>query len=165
VTDTAKPPAEARDLWVRVGRVGRPHGLQGAFVVEEASEDPARFAVGARLYLEREPVKVVESKRAGRGRLVVRLDRRAERGRPLELPVSELPEPEEGSYYAFRLVGLTVEEEGRELGRVEEVEPGVANDVLRLDTGLALPFVEDCIRSVDLEGRRIVVAPGFSDAG
>jgi hypothetical protein len=69
--------------WVAVGRVGRPHGLAGAFVVEEASEDPGRFAVGARVYLDREPVKVVESKRAGRGRLVLRLDRRAERGAAL----------------------------------------------------------------------------------
>jgi 16S rRNA processing protein RimM len=159
--NTAEPPAEAP--WVSVGRVGRPHGLAGAFVVEEASEDPGRFAVGARLYLDREPVKVVESKRAGRGRLVVRLDRRTDRGALLELPVSELPEPEEGSFYAFRLVGLVVEEEGRELGRVADVEPGVANDVLRLDSGLALPFVEACVRDVDLEGGRILVAPGFRD--
>jgi hypothetical protein len=31
---------------VSVGRVGKPHGLKGGFVVEEASDDPARFAVG-----------------------------------------------------------------------------------------------------------------------
>ena len=42
--------------------------------------------------------------------------------------------------------------------------PGAANDVLELDSGLALPFVEDCIRSVDLATRRIVVTPGFADA-
>ena len=35
---------------IRVGRVGRPHGLAGAFVVDEASEDPERFAVGAKLH-------------------------------------------------------------------------------------------------------------------
>ena len=29
---------------VVVGRVGRPHGVDGAFVVEGASEDPRRFA-------------------------------------------------------------------------------------------------------------------------
>ena len=33
---------------VAVGRVGKPHGIRGAFVVEDASEDPERFAVGAR---------------------------------------------------------------------------------------------------------------------
>ena len=37
------------------------------------------------------------------------------------------------------------------------MSPGVANDVLELDTGLALPLVEDCVRAVDLDRRRIVV--------
>ncbi len=54
------------------------------------------------------------------------------------------------------------EEGGRELGRVEEIEPGVANDVLRLDSGLALPLVEACVVEIDLEGGRIVIAPGFA---
>ncbi len=149
-----------------MGRVGRPHGLNGAFVVEHASEAPERFAPGARVYVAREAAEVVESKRAGGGRLVVRLDRDPERGDQIELPAAELPEPEEGSYYAYRLVGLlVVEEDGEELGRVAEVEPGVANDVLRLDSGLALPLVEDCVRAVDLDAARIVVAPGFADAG
>ncbi|MBD0290475.1 MAG: hypothetical protein ICV74_04395 [Thermoleophilia bacterium] len=150
--------------WVSVGRVGRPHGRDGAFVVEEASEDPQRFAPGARLYAAREPVEVVERKRAG-GRLVVRLDRSLPRGTRLELPASELPEPEEGSFYVFQLVGLAVEEEGRALGRVAAVEPGVANDVLRLDTGTALPLVGECVLVVDRERRRILVAPGFADPG
>ena len=150
--------------WVTVGRVGRPHGLAGAFVVEGASEAPERFAEGARVYVEREPATVVESKRAG-GRVVVRLDRAAARGSQLELPSAELPPLGEDAYYAFQLVGLAVEEEGgRSLGRVEEVEPGVANDVLRLDTGVALPLVEDCVRDVDLAGGRIGVARGFADA-
>lgn len=150
--------------WVAVGRVGRPHGLQGDFVVEHASEAPERFARGARVYVGREPATVVASKRAGGGRLVVRLDRRVERGAVLELPAAELPAAEEGSYYAFQLVGLAVEEEGgRGLGRVEEVDPGVANDVLRLDSGVALPLVEDCVREVDLPAGRILVARGFAD--
>ena len=151
--------------WVSVGRVGRPHGLRGDFVVERASEAPERFAVGARVYAAREPATVVESKRSG-NRLVIRLNRAVERGSALELPQSELPPPDEGSFYAFQLVGLAVKEEGgRDLGRVAEIEPGVANDVLRLDSGVALPLVEDCVREIDLEAGRILVARGFADAG
>lgn len=145
-----------------VGRVGRPHGLDGSFVVEEASEDPERFAPGARVYVEREPVGVASAKRAA-NRLVVKLERDVPRGAVLEVPVSQLAEAGEGSYYVFRLVGLRVEDEsGRSLGRVQDVAPGVANDVLELDSGIALPMVEDCVRSVDVEGGRIVVAPGFA---
>ena len=148
---------------VEVGRVGRPHGLDGSFVVEQASEDPDRFVPGARVLVDGEAATVAESKRAG-GRLVVRLDRAPGRGAVLTVPRDELPEAAEDEYYVFQLAGLSVEEEGgRELGRVQDVAPGVANDVLELDTGLALPLVEDCVLSVDLERGVIVVAPGFGD--
>jgi len=150
---------------VAIGRVGRPHGLKGAFVVEEASDDPFRFAVGARIQVGGQEAEIVEAKRAG-GRPVVRLDRDVARGELLEVPAAELPPPAEGSFYVFQLIGLDVEEEGgRGLGRVQEVAPGVANDVLELDSGIALPLVEDCIRAVDIERGRIVVSPGFVEPG
>jgi 16S rRNA processing protein RimM len=147
---------------VRIGRVGKPHGLAGAFAVEEASDDPQRFAEGVTLLVGGEQARVVESKRAG-GRPVIRLDREVPRGAPIEIERSELPEPEEGEYYAFQLVGLEVEEAGgRKLGRVAEVASGIANDVLELDTGLALPLVDACVQEVDLGAGRILVQPGFS---
>jgi 16S rRNA processing protein RimM len=146
---------------VKVGRVGKPHGLKGAFVVEDASEAEERFVLGAQLFVNGEPAEIVESKRAG-GRPVIRLDRPVERGAELQVPRNSLPEPEEGSYYVFQLVGLEVEEEGEPLGRVVEVAPGVANDVLELDTGLALPLVDACVQEVDLDAGRIVVRRGFS---
>jgi 16S rRNA processing protein RimM len=133
-------------------------------VVEDASEEPERFAPGAKLVVGGQPVEVVERKRAG-GRVVVRLDRAVERGAPIQVRRADLPEPESGAYYAFQLVGLTVEEQGgRTLGTVTEVAPGIANDVLELDSGLALPMVEACVQEVDLERRRILVAPGFTPA-
>jgi 16S rRNA processing protein RimM len=145
-----------------VGRVGRPHGLEGAFVVEDASEDPDRFEPGTTLLVDGERAVVVERKRAG-NRLVVRLDRPVARGTALRISWGELPEPEADEYYVFQLVGLEVEEEGgRLLGTVTEVTPGVANDVLELDSGLSLPMVGACVREVDLERRRILVARGFT---
>ena len=143
--------------------MGRPHGLDGSFFVEDASEAPDRFVAGAVLYIGQEPAKVLAAKRAG-GRPVVKLDRPAARGMVLAVRSSELPPPEADAYYVFQLVGLRVEEEGgRALGRVRDVVPGTANDVLELDSGLALPFVEACVRDVDLDRRLIVVAPGFAD--
>jgi 16S rRNA processing protein RimM len=153
-----------RDL-VEVGRVGRPHGRDGSFVVEGASEDPRRFEVGAELWVDGEAARVVASKRAG-GRPVIALEREVPRGAALQVPAAELPPPEEDAYYVFQLVGLTVEEEGgRTLGRVRAVEPGVANDVIELDSGLALPLHEACVLEVDVDAGRIVVARGFAEAG
>jgi 16S rRNA processing protein RimM len=150
---------------IRVGRVGRPHGLDGAFFVEEASEDPERFATGNALLAQGVRVEIVESKRSG-GRPVIRLDHAIERGTPLDVERGSLPEPEEGSYYAFQLVGLEVAEEGGDrLGVVVEVSSGPANDVLELDSGLALPLVDACVQKVDLDAGRILVKPGFASHG
>jgi 16S rRNA processing protein RimM len=148
---------------VVVGRIGKPHGLDGSFVVEQASADPRWFAVGSTLLVGGEPRAVVGSKIAG-GRPVIRLDREAVRGAPIEVERTSLPPTEEGEFYVFELVGLeVVEETGRSLGRVVSVSPGVANDALELEDGAMLPLVEDCVRDVDLAARRILVAPGFSD--
>jgi 16S rRNA processing protein RimM len=149
---------------VLVGRVGKSHGVKGAFFVEQASQDPKRFAVGAKLLVDGEEAEVVESKRSG-GRPVIRLDRSARRAASLEIPRDALSPTVPGEYYVFQLVGLEVERaDGRFLGRVASVEPGVANDVLELDSGLLLPLVEACVRQVDLDARRIIVEPGFDEA-
>ncbi|MDX6397524.1 MAG: rRNA processing protein RimM [Gaiellaceae bacterium] len=149
---------------VTVGRVGRPHGIDGSFFVEGASEAPERFAVGALLLVDGKQAEVTSSKRGAGGRVVIKLDREVPRGATLAVPREELPEPEEDAYYVFQLVGLTVEEEGgRVLGTVTDVESPPANDALVLDSGLLLPLVESCVLEVDLPGGRVLVARGFAD--
>ena len=143
---------------VVVGRVGKSHGLDGSFVVEDASETRELFAVGAKLLADGGEATVVGSRQA-RGRPVIRLERPVARGALLEVPRASLPPAEEDEYYVFQLVGLEVERvDGRHLGRVAKVEPGVANDVLELDSGILLPLVGACVRDVDLEARRIRLA-------
>jgi 16S rRNA processing protein RimM len=149
---------------VSVGRVGRPHGVDGGFFVEGPSEREETFAVGAVLLAGGEPAKVVAFRRGSGGRPVIRLDRPVERGTELAVERATLPRLADDEFYTFELVGLSVEEEdGRLLGRVREVLQYPANDVLELDSGVSLPLVEACVRSVDVEGGRIVVAEGFAN--
>ena len=82
--------------YVTIGRVGRSHGLDGAFFVEQASVDPERFAVGAVVYVAGERAEVVVSKRGSGGRPVIRLDRAAPRGAAPTVPRAALPPPAEG---------------------------------------------------------------------
>jgi len=150
---------------VPVGRVGRPHGLDGSFFVEGPSDRDEVFARGAVLYVDGEPLKVAASKRGSQGRPVIRLERRVDRGALLSVPRASLPELGEGEYYRFQLVGLVVEEEdGRVVGRISDVLEYPANDVLELDSGLALPLVEACVRKVEIDRGRIVIAPGFANS-
>lgn len=157
-------PTDGNAEEVVVGRVGRPHGIDGAFVVADGSDDPRRFEVGAELRVDGQPAVVVLSRRVRKGRRAIKLDRPVERGSALTILRSDLPPTEPDSYYVADLLGLEVLEEGeRMLGVVRDVHPGPANDALELDSGLLLPVVEDCILSVDLAQRRIVVARGFAD--
>lgn len=146
---------------VPVGRVGRPHGLDGAFVVEHPSDTVDRYAEGATLYVNGQPALVLVSRRAGAKRLAIKLDRPVERGQQLAVPRAELPDPGPDVFYVFQLVGLSVEEDGRVVGVVQDVLPGTANDNLELDSGTLVPLIEDAIREVDLAGGRIVLNPGF----
>jgi len=153
----------ASDL-VPVGRVGRPHGLDGSFFVEGASGRKGTFAVGATLHAGGEPATVVASRRGAGGRPVIELDRPVERGAELAVERSTLPPLEDEEFYVFQLVGLVVVEEGgRVLGRVRDVLEYPANDVLELDSGASLPLVEACVREVDPAAGRIVVAAGFAE--
>jgi 16S rRNA processing protein RimM len=155
------------DELVPVGRVGRPHGLDGAFVVERPSEVEERFAVGATVYVDGEPAEILASRRVGGGRRrAIRLATTPPRGATLAVPRSELPPPAEGHYYVFQLVGLeAVDDDGRPLGRVRDVLPGPANDNLELDSGTLVPLIEDAIVEIDLELGRVVVTPGFTNDG
>ena len=154
------------DRLVPIGMVGRPHGLDGAFVVERASDDERRWNVGASVLVDGEVATIIVSRRVGGGRRAIRLDREVERGAELAVRVSELPSPGPDSYYAFELIGLeAVEEGGRGLGRVAGVHPGVANDNLELDDGTLVPLIEDAIVAIDLAAGRVVVVAGFLGQG
>lgn len=155
-------PETAADL-VEVGRVGRPHGIDGAFVVERGSDEDARYAVGSILYVDGVPAAVELFRRVGGGRRAIRLDRAVARGQVLAVPRAALPPPEPDAYYVFQLVGLDVELGGVVVGRVLDVLPGPANDNLELEDGRLVPLVEAAISKVDLEAGRIVLNSGFID--
>jgi 16S rRNA processing protein RimM len=157
-------PTEHEPDAVLIGRVGRPHGIDGAFVVERASEAPGRFDVGATLLVDGEAARVVVSRRVGGRRRAIKLDRPVERGAELSIRREDLEPLPADSYYVADLVGLDViDADGTRVGAVRDVLPGPANDALELDTGLLLPLVEDCIRAVDLASRTVLLNPGYTD--
>ena len=156
-------PTEPEHELVRIGRVGRPHGLDGAFVVDQASDDVTRFEVGAELLVEGEPARVTASRHVGGRRHAIKLDRAVTRGAELAVHRDELHGLPEDSYYVADLIGMEVlDETEASMGVVRDVLPGPANDVLELDSGVLLPLVEACVREVDVAARRILLNPGFT---
>jgi 16S rRNA processing protein RimM len=74
-----------------------------------------------------------------------------------------LPEAEDDEFYLEDLIGLKAErEDGTPMGQVKAVYDFGAGNIIELDGpagNLMLPFNEDVVPEVDLEGGRIVVAP------
>ena len=87
----------------------------------------------------------------------------------LFVPASASPPLPEDAFWPHQLVGAdVVTAEGRPIGRMREVIHAPANDVWVVDgpsgAELLVPALRDVVRSVDVEGRRIVVAevPGLT---
>ena len=154
-----------------VGRVGRPHGLDGAVHLEGHGgtvplEAGARVEVGGR-------EAVILERRGLPDRPILRLDVASDRdeaaalrGEDVAVPVATLPTPEEGEYFHVDLIGCRARCAEEDLGVVTAVLPYPANDVLEVrpadgGTSILVPFVEQAILSVDVPGRVIEIRPGF----
>jgi 16S rRNA processing protein RimM len=148
------------DRPIRVGRVGRPHGRDGSFYVEDPSHP---FHEGVVVTLGGRQARV--ERRAGTAeRPLVRLsgitgrtDAAALRGEPLLVSESEAPLAD-GEWLVDDLLRCTV----RGLGRVRGVLAGPSCDLLEVGEERHLvPLVSDAIRQVDIDARSIEVDRGF----
>lgn len=138
---------------VTAGRVGKPHGLDGSFYVEDprhALPDGAALTVADRAHRI--------ARRAGTDdRPLIRLagidDARPLRGETL-LVEDELADDE---WLASDLVGCRVPG----LGTVTQVIDAPSCSVLELEDGTLVPFVSDAIDRVDVDAREIQVRADF----
>jgi 16S rRNA processing protein RimM len=158
-----------------LGYVARAHGLKGEVAVR--TFDPASDALD---YIPRVLVRprvgpertiAIESVRGASKETLVsfegvngRTEAEALVGAAVLAFREDLEAPEEGEYFQGDLVGLTaVDEQGLEVGRVEEIwETGeVPNLVIRKagapESELILPFADDFVVSVDLAAGKLFV--------
>jgi len=147
-----------------VGRVGRPHGLDGSFyVVDPAPElPPAGALVSGRRIVRRagtseRPILRLEGSTS-------RDDAEALRGAELTIPRDDSM-LEAGEYWARDLEGCAVVDGTLEVGFVRRMSALPSVEVLEVDrpdgSELLVPLVRDCIRSIDVAARRIDVDLGF----
>ncbi len=83
----------------------------------------------------------------------------AELLRNSELAIDEeaAPKLEENTYYIDDLIGIDVyTDEGKHLGKLNQVYETKANDVYEVD-GIMIPAIKDVVKDVDLEGRRMTI--------
>ena len=150
------------------GQVGKPHGLDGEVYVVPISDDPDRFAPGSRLLSSNDSELEIESVRNHGSRLLVRFVGVTDRDTadnlrgPLYVTRNEVRALDEDEYWPQDLIDCEVFIDGQAGGRVLEVRPGAAHDLLVLETPRGerlVPLVKEIVRSVDTEARRIDLEP------
>lgn len=162
----------AEPHFLAVGRIVRPHGVNGEVRVELLTDHPERFEWLDAIYVgENSPRLVaIDSVRYHQNVVLLKLagyPTRTEaellRGELLQVPESEAVPLEEDEYFLYQIIGLQVEtEKGTRLGQLSEILETGANNVFVVEGEMGqylLPDIPDVIKIVDFENKRIVIHP------
>jgi 16S rRNA processing protein RimM len=178
---TAKPERASAHGMVAVARVAKPHGIRGELCMDIHAGSPLLFAPGRTLFVAApapkggglgrpKPFEIAAS-REHTGRMLVTLkgvgDRTAAdllRGAEVYIAEADMPEPDEGEEYLFRLLGSRVElEDGADVGVFEAIldTPGQITWVIRGKRGeeILFPAVPEFILGLDAGRKKIVIDP------
>lgn len=161
------------DSYIAVGILGRTRGVQGDLWVTLLTDFPGRFVDLKEIYIEERgqwELRRIEKARVISDRPVLKLEgvnnkEEAARltNRKLAVPADQVVPLPDDTFYIFQLIGLRVFVEGSEepIGEVVDVQLYPANDayVIQLNDGSQkqLPAIEDFVRRVDLENKKIVI--------
>ena len=151
-----------------IGRVGAAHGIHGDLRVIPLTDFPERFSALREVMVGDELLHVAHVKPQGKNFLMrfreyaVREEAQRLTGRLLTVAREEAAPLDEGEYYVFDIVGLTVyDEEDNELGSVENVLRTGSNDVyaVRSEDGreLLIPALRAVVQSIDVPSGRMTV--------
>jgi 16S rRNA processing protein RimM len=148
----------AEERKVAAGVVGRPHGLDGSFHVNQPN---AELAAGTEVEVAGR-IAVIERRAGTDDRPIVRLSGVSDRdaagglsGEPLLVPAGEL---EPGEFLIEDLVGCQVPG----LGEVVRVVAAPSCDLLEVgDDAVLVPLISDAVTRVDTDARVIEVDRAF----
>lgn len=154
---------------IKVAKIINTRGLKGECKLYLYTDDAAhRFENGRVLYLDEKTPVTVKGYSENKGLGYVKLEgvdtiEAAEKlkGKSLYLPMSDLPETEDGEYYYHELMDCHVfNEAGEDTGVVSDILETGANLVLRVSQGkesYLLPFVEAFVKDVFPEEKKITI--------
>jgi len=161
------------DNHLAIGKVLKAWGIKGKVKIFSYAESPETFQGLSTLYvhekgktisLELEDVtehkKGVLLKFKGRNTIEEVEDLT---GRTLYMDKRDLPPTENGEYYWFQLIGMTVEtDSGKLLGTIKNIMNTGSNDVYVVQQKgreLLIPALQEIILEVDVDRQRMVISP------
>lgn len=156
--------------WFNVGRIVNTHGVRGEVrVIPVTDFEEERFRPGNVLYVGDRPLTVKAVRPHKQFQLltfeeVTSLDQAQEiKDTVLQIPETERGELADGEFYYSDIIGCEVwSDEGDYLGKIKEILSPGANDVWVLSAGqnkkdILLPYIDDVVKKIDIESKRIEV--------
>lgn len=158
---------------IALGRIGRAHGLHGAFRLWPYAQNLERFNLLKAVVLthgKRTLTAAVIEIRQAKGYLIVQTKEitTPEDVQPwvngdLEIDASERVRLPEGQYFHDDIIGLRVETtKGATVGTITEILENAANDVYVCTSGEAeylIPAVDKFVKRIDIERGVMVIEP------
>jgi 16S rRNA processing protein RimM len=158
-----------------IGRVSRPHGIQGEIKIEYFNpDDPQFFSRYQMIFLQGDkggpqpyrPLAVRPHKKFILA-LLEGVQSRAEaeqlRGKVVLVDAAELPPLDADEYYWQDILGMrVVTEDGGNVGTVTEIFPTRSNDVYVVREGereVLIPAIKEVVVSIDTKARTMVIRP------
>jgi 16S rRNA processing protein RimM len=162
---------------VTLARVVKTQGRHGEVAAELHSDVPGRFAAGMKLFalLKTQDLKSQQSRREldvedlwpHKGLVVLKFcgvdsmnDAELLIGSELQVPTDERADLEPGWNYVSDLIGCTVLDHAREIGRIEDVQFGAGEAPLLIVANSAgkkfdVPFAEAYLEAVDMTQKQV----------
>ncbi len=157
-------------VYLVIGFLRRPHGVQGEIVMDLHTDFPERVKAGRKILVgEKRQPYTFDTVRPHANSLLVSFrgidtpeDAGKFRNQWVYVKASEAPPLPEGQYYRYELIGLdVVEDNGNALGKLVEILETGANDVyvVRDEAGkeILLPVIPSVILNRDMERRLLTV--------
>ena len=159
-----------------VGKIRRPHGVEGEAFVEIYSDFPERLGPKMLIFVgaAHQPLTIRKRRPHKDGLLLAFEDITTPeqvgllRNQMISIPAADRPPLPEGEYYHHQILGLSVvDEDAKELGKLAEILETGANDVYVVTrddgTELLLPAISDVVLDVDLPRKtmRVHLLPGL----
>ena len=158
--------------YLEVGKIVNASGLKGLLKVSPLTDDITRFEDLETIYIQKAKELIefkIQDVKYNKNMVLLKLEgiddiTEAEKYKNCYIKINgeDAVELEEDSYFIVDIIGSEVfTEEGEDLGKVVDVFQTGSNDVYTVKTldgkEILLPAIEDVIKNVDIENKKIVI--------
>ncbi len=161
------------EKYLAIGKILKPWGIKGKVKIFSYAESPETFQGLSELYLQGTQGAVtleLETATAHKKGVLLKFKGRdsikeAEEltGLTLYMDKKDLCPTEEGEYFWFQLIGMTVKtDEGKLLGTIKHIMNTGSNDVYVVQQGgreLLIPAIREVIQEVDVDQKTMIISP------